>query len=35
MEVNKGVSIYGSKKINIDEELVFKQIANELLKVVS
>lgn len=35
MTVNNGVSVYGSKKINPDEELVFKEIANELLKAVS
>lgn len=35
MTVNDGVSVYGSKKINADEELVFKEIANELIKAVS
>ncbi|MCP2028773.1 hypothetical protein L1276_003944 [Flavobacterium sp. HSC-32F16] len=35
MTVNNGVSVYGSKKINADEEKVFEQIANELIKAVS
>jgi hypothetical protein len=35
MAANNGVSVYGSKKINADEELVFKQIASELLIAVS
>lgn len=35
MTVNNGVSVYGSKKINADEELVFREIANELIKAVS
>jgi len=35
MTVNNGVSVYGSKKINADEELVSKQIANELINAVS
>ncbi|PXY43081.1 hypothetical protein [Flavobacterium hydrophilum] len=35
MTVNDGVSVYGSKKINADEEQVFKEIANELIKAVS
>lgn len=35
MTVNDDVSVYGSKKINADEELVFKEIANELIKAVS
>jgi hypothetical protein len=35
MTVNDGVAVYGSKKINADEELVFKEIANELIKAVS
>lgn len=35
MTVNNGVSVYGSKKTNITEEIVFKEIANELLKAVS
>lgn len=35
MTVNNGVSVYGSKKINADEELVFREIANELINVIS
>lgn len=35
MTVNDGVSVYGSGKINKDEEMVFKEIANELIKAVS
>ncbi|QLC65991.1 hypothetical protein LPB248_06775 [Flavobacterium sp. LPB0248] len=35
MTVNDGVSVYGSRKINADEELVFKEIANELINAVS
>lgn len=35
MTVNNGVAVYGSKKINADEELVFKEIANELINAVS
>lgn len=35
MTVNNGVSVYGTKKINPDEEYVFKEIADELLKAVS
>ncbi|GIQ57591.1 hypothetical protein Flavo103_07270 [Flavobacterium collinsii] len=35
MTVNDGVAVYGSKKINADEELVFKEIANQLIHAVS
>jgi hypothetical protein len=35
MEVNNGVSVYGHKTKNANEKLVFKEIANELLKAVS
>ncbi|OOV29807.1 hypothetical protein BXU11_08050 [Flavobacterium sp. LM5] len=35
MEVNNGVSVYGHKTKNTNEKLVFKEIANELLKAVS
>ncbi len=35
MIVNNGVSVYGSKKINADEEQVFKEIANELITAVA
>ena len=35
MTVNDGVAVYGAKKINADEELVFKEIANELINAVS
>ena len=35
MTVNNGVSVYGSKKINADEEQAFKEIANELINAVS
>lgn len=35
MTVNNGVSVYGSKKLNVDETQVFKEISNELLKAVS
>lgn len=35
MEVNNSVSVYGHKTKNTNEKLVFKEIANELLKAVS
>lgn len=35
MTVNNGVSVYGSKKLNVGETQVFKEISNELLKAVS
>nr|WP_315251043.1 hypothetical protein [uncultured Flavobacterium sp.] len=35
MEVNNGISVYGHKTKNTNEKLVFKEIANELLKAVS
>lgn len=35
MEVNNGVSVYGHKIKNVNEKLVFKEIADELLKAVS
>lgn len=35
MEVNNSVSVYGHKTKNVNEKLVFKEIANELLKAVS
>lgn len=35
MEVNNGVSVYGFTTKNADEKLVFKEIANELIKAVS
>ena len=35
MEVNNGVSVYGHKTKNANEKLVFKEIADELLKAVS
>jgi hypothetical protein len=35
MTPNNGVSVYGSKKTNTDEEQVFKKIANELITTIS